>query len=81
MPDLWEVGAAYWWLVIVAAVLTLARFSEAFLLLRAQSVGLAVTMVPLVLVLMNVVYALAAYPAGHLSDRMDRRRSRLARWS
>jgi MFS family permease len=59
--------------VIVAAVLTLARFSEAFLLLRAQGVGLDVTVVPLVLVLMNLVYALAAYPAGHLSDRMGRR--------
>jgi MFS family permease len=73
MSDLREVGAAYWWLVIIAAVLTLARFSEAFLLLRAQSVGLALTLVPLMLVLMNVVYALAAYPAGQLSDRMDRR--------
>jgi MFS family permease len=73
VSDLSEVGAAYWWLVIVAAVLTLARFSEAFLLLRAQGVGLDVTVVPLVLVLMNLVYALAAYPAGHLSDRMGRR--------
>jgi MFS family permease len=73
VSDLSEVGAAYWWLVIVGAVLTLARFSEAFLLLRAQDVGLDVTVVPLVLVLMNLVYALAAYPAGHLSDRMSRR--------
>lgn len=55
-------------------MLTLARFSEAFLLLRAQSVGLAVALVPLVLVVMNVVYALAAFPAGYLSDRVDRRR-------
>jgi MFS family permease len=51
---------------------TLARFSEAFLLLKAQSVGLAVALVPAVLVLMNVVYALASYPAGALSDRIDR---------
>jgi MFS family permease len=73
ISELQGLGPAYWWLVIVASVLTLARFSEAFLLLRAQSVGLAVALVPIVLVVMNVVYALAAYPAGYLSDRMDRR--------
>lgn len=68
-----RIDAAYWWIVSIAAVLTLARFSEAFLVLRAENVGLAVTFVPLVLVVMNVVYALSAYPAGALSDRMDRR--------
>jgi MFS family permease len=65
-------GSAYWWVVAVATVFTLARFSEAFLLLKAQSVGLATALVPAVLVLMNVAFALAAYPAGALSDRMDR---------
>jgi MFS family permease len=74
VSDLRGLGPAHWWLVIVASVLTLARFSEAFLLLRAQSVGLAVALVPLVLVAMNVMYALAAFPAGDLSDRIDRRR-------
>jgi MFS family permease len=63
---------SYWFVVTVATVLTLARFSEAFLVLKAQNVGVAVTLVPFVLVLMNVVYALAAYPAGSLSDRSDR---------
>jgi MFS family permease len=58
--------------VAIATVFTLARFSEAFLLLRAQSVGLPLALVPSVMVLMNVVYALAAYPAGILSDRTDR---------
>jgi MFS family permease len=53
-------------------VFTLARFSEAFLVLRAQSVGLPIYLVPGVLVAMNVVYALSAYPAGVLSDRMAR---------
>jgi MFS family permease len=72
--EVWQREPPYWWLVIIASVLTLARFSEAFLLLRAQSVGLAVALIPLVLVVMNVVYALSAYPAGYLSDRMDRRR-------
>ena len=56
----------------VSAFLTLARFSEAFLVLRAQDVGLRVALVPLVMVVMNVVYALSAYPAGRLSDRVGR---------
>jgi MFS family permease len=71
--DFWQLGAAYWSLVLIAAVLTLARFSEAFLVLRAQNIGLPVALVPLVMVVMNVAYAVSAYPAGHLSDRMDRR--------
>jgi len=50
-----------------------ARFSEAFLVLRAENVGLAIALVPMVFVVMNVVYAVSAYPAGTLSDRMDRR--------
>jgi MFS family permease len=70
--ELGLLGSAYWWVVAVATVFTLARFSEAFLLLKAQSVGLAIALVPAVLVLMNVAYALSAYPAGVLSDRIDR---------
>ena len=65
--------AHYWLVIAFAAVLTLARFSEAFLLLRAQNVGLAVTWVPLILIVMNVVYAASAYPFGHWSDRIRRR--------
>lgn len=65
-------GPAFWWIVVVATVFTLARFSEAFLLLKAQSVGLTIALIPAVFVLMNIVYALAAYPAGVLSDRVDR---------
>jgi MFS family permease len=71
--DFSQLGAAYWRLVLIAAVLTLARFSEAFLVLRAQNIGLPIALVPLVMVLMNVLYAASAYPAGHLSDKMDRR--------
>ncbi|HXF53049.1 MAG TPA: MFS transporter [Hyphomicrobiaceae bacterium] len=71
-PELGRLGSAYWWVVALAAVFTLARFSEAFLLLKAQSVGLSVALIPAVLVLMNIVYALAAYPAGVLSDRLGR---------
>jgi MFS family permease len=67
-----RLGAAFWVVVALAGTFTLARFSEAFLLLRAQSVGLALALVPTVLVVMNVVYALAAWPAGALSDRIGR---------
>jgi MFS family permease len=65
--------ARYWLIVVLGGVLTLARFSEAFLVLRAASVGLSAAFVPLVLVTMNVVYALSAYPAGVAADRMSPR--------
>lgn len=73
VEDLRQIGAAYWWLVSIAAVLAVARFSEAFLVLRAENVGLAIALVPIVFIVMNVVYTLSAYPAGILSDRTDRR--------
>jgi len=63
----------YWLIVLLGAVFTLARFSEAFLVLRAQDVGLALGLVPLVLVVMNVVYAAIAYPAGAAADRFSAR--------
>ena len=64
-----ELGRDYWWIVGAGAVFTLARFSEAFLLLRAQQLGLVDTFAPLVLVAMNVVFAASAYPIGWLADR------------
>ena len=70
--ELGRLSTAYWLVVCVAAIFTLARFSEAFLLLRAQSVGLALTFVPIVMVVMNVVYTFSAWPAGALSDRVGR---------
>ena len=66
-------GARYWLIVGLGAVLTLARFSEAFLVLRAADVGLAPTYVPLVMVAMSAVYALASYPAGLAADRGKQR--------
>jgi MFS family permease len=72
LPELRRLGEGYWLVVIVAAVFTLARFSEAFLLLRAQSVGLSLALVPAILVVMNIVYAFSAWPAGALSDRIGR---------
>jgi MFS family permease len=66
--DLRRLPGAFWIIALIGAVMTLARFSEAFLVLRAQSVGMAIAWVPLVMVVMNVVYALSAYPAGKLAD-------------
>jgi MFS family permease len=64
--------AAFWWVVLAGGVFTLARFSEAFLLLRTQEQGLPDAYAPAVLVLMNLVFALTAYPMGRLADRVDR---------
>ena len=72
--NLRRLGTAYWWVVAVGGLFTLARFSEAFLVLRAQQIGIALALVPLVMVAMNVVYALAAYPFGKLSDRVSHSR-------
>ncbi|MCP8465699.1 MFS transporter [Pseudomonas sp. ZM23] len=64
--------ARYWWVVGVGAVFTLARFSEAFLVLRAQDVGLPMAWTPLVMVVMSLLFLLSAYPVGWWSDRTDR---------
>jgi len=64
--------ASYWRVVALGAIFTLARFSEAFLILRAQQAGLSVAFTPLVMVVMSLLYALSAYPAGVLSDVMNK---------
>lgn len=64
----------YWWVVAVGAVFTMARFSEAFLVLRAYQGGIPVSMVPLVMVTMNCIYSISAYPMGKLSDNMSHTR-------
>jgi MFS family permease len=69
--NLRRLGLGYWWVVTIGALFTLARFSEAFLVLRAQQTGVATALVPLVMVAMNLVYSGAAYPFGWLSDRMS----------
>ena len=69
--NLQRLGSAYWWVVGIGAVFTLARFSEAFLVLRAAQGGIPVALVPLVMVAMNVIYAASAYPFGKLSDSMS----------
>lgn len=68
--NLLRLGTAYWWVVGIGAVFTLARFSEAFLVLRVQQGGLSLAWTPLVLIAMNLIYAVWAYPFGKLADKM-----------
>jgi MFS family permease len=72
MQALRRMPSAYWAVLGFASLLTLARFSEAFLILRADSLGFAMARVPLVLLMMNLAYALSAYPAGIAADRLSR---------
>ncbi len=72
--NLQRLDASYWWVVVIGGLFTLARFSEAFLVLRIQQGGVPFALVPLVIVAMNMVYALSAYPFGHLSDRVSHSR-------
>jgi MFS family permease len=72
--DLHRLSPTFWWAVSVAALLSLARCSQAFLLLKAAAVGVDPALVPVILVLMNFVFSLSAYPCGVLADRIDRRR-------
>ncbi len=73
-----RLGRPFWWVVAVGAVFTLARFSEAFLVLRTQQLGVPLALVPLVLVAMNLVYSASAYPFGKLADRVSH--SKLLAW-
>lgn len=70
--DLVKLGNDYWWVAGVGGVFALARFSEAFLILRAEAVGIEIMWTPIVLVLMSLAFSLSAYPAGALSDRINR---------
>ncbi|WP_255409691.1 MFS transporter [Acidovorax sp. 69] len=76
--NLRRLGPGYWWVVALGAVFTLARFSEAFLVLRLQQGGLALAFTPMVLVLLNLVFSLGAYPLGKLSDTV--RHTTLLAW-
>ncbi|MEI6219207.1 MAG: MFS transporter, partial [bacterium] len=71
--DAGRLSSRYWLVVALGAVFTLARFSEAFLILRARDVGLAIGFVPLIMIVMNVVYSICAYPAGAAGDRLPAR--------
>lgn len=73
LADLNTLGAAYWAVIGIGALLTLARFSEAFLILRAQGAGLPLALAPLVLIVMNIIFSVSAYPLGDLSDKINRK--------
>ena len=74
----WRLGGGFWWLVAVAFIFTLARFSESFLILRTVGQGLPIALAPLVLVAMNLAFGLFAYPAGAAADRFPASRLMLA---
>lgn len=76
--NLKKLSAAYWWVVAIGSIFTLARFSEAFLVLSAQQMEIPLFTIPLVMVAMNLVYSLTAYPFGKLSDSMSH--SKLLQW-
>jgi len=78
LENLKKLGASYWWVVAIGGVFALARFSEAFLVLRAMSSGVPVAWVPLVMVAMNIVYSLSAYPFGKLADTVSHTRLLIA---
>jgi MFS family permease len=71
--DVRELGSAYWLVIVTGAVFTLARFSEAFLVIRAKDSGLPIAWSPAVIAAMSLVFALSAYPAGRLQDRIGAR--------
>jgi MFS family permease len=71
--DARRLSPRYWLIILLGAIFTMARFSEAFLVLRAQDVGLTISYVPLVLIVMNVIYAVTAYPAGVAADWLSKR--------
>lgn len=70
--DFAQLGAAFWWTVAIAGLLSLARFSQAFLVVKGHSIGVQPALVPLIFVLMNLFYAMTAYPFGVLSDHTRR---------
>jgi MFS family permease len=70
--ELRQLSGSFWFVVTIGAVFSLARFSEAFLVLRANDVGLAENWTPLALAVMNVAYVVSAYPFGRMADRVDR---------
>jgi MFS family permease len=70
--DLALLRAPFWWAIAIAAIFSLARFSPAFLVLKAHEIGIDAAFVPLILVVMYLIYSAAAYPFGVLADRVDR---------
>ena len=74
LTDAKRLSQRFWLVVVLGAVFTLARFSEAFLILRAQDLGMEMSLVPVIMIVMNIVYSLFAYPAGMMADRVASRK-------
>jgi MFS family permease len=70
--DIAQIDRPFWFIALLASIINLTRMSEAFLLLNAHRLGMSIVLVPVVKIVMNIVYALAAYPAGALSDKLPR---------
>lgn len=68
--NLQRLSSSYWWVVALGAIFMLARFSEAFLVLRGLQAGVPIALTPLIMVAMNLIYALSAYPFGKMSDKV-----------
>ena len=75
-----SLGGNYWWLLLAVLIFNLGNSSDAFLLLKAQQVGISAPFIPLTLVLQNLTYALFAYPLGRLSDRVSRHQLLIGGW-
>jgi MFS family permease len=73
LKEIAQLGRPYWFVIGVGAIFTLARFSEAFLVLRAQEAGLAIALAPAVIAVMSLVFAASAYPAGGIQDKAGAR--------
>jgi MFS family permease len=73
LKEVAELGRPYWFVIGAGAIFTLARFSEAFLVLRAQEAGLALALAPAVIAVMSLVFAASAYPAGRIQDKAGAR--------
>lgn len=68
-----SLGRRYWMVVGLGSVIAMARFSEAFLVLRAQQLGLPLQWVPTIIMVLSLVYAASAYPAGLAARHWSRR--------
>jgi len=67
-------------LLLAIGLFTLGNSTDALLLLRAQSVGVATVQLPILWALLNVVRSTLSWPAGRAADRLGRRRALVAGW-
>lgn len=73
-------GARFWAFLVVIFVFTLGNSTDAFLLLRAQQLGVPVALAPILWALLNGVKSISNVPGGALSDRIGRRPTLIAGW-